>query len=543
MIHILCTILTQEARFMLGERKIGRAVLSVAVIILCARGIVADDSRYLDYVKVSFDTLIAKGRDRYGEETSPLFAANLNVKTLECVQEPADSKVVHVRLRRDRRRSPGGSNQYFDQATFRAMDVVSRITGEPIYRQEALKALKFNLNHAVDPQGLPALGGHTFWNFYTDKLDCNGHYDHEFWNWAMAWDLWWEADPDAAWDYAELMWEWHVCDKESGEVNRHSDKKAGWPFPFMAGNFIEGWAKAYDVSDDERFKQYAEKVGGYYWNIRNRKTDLVTAGGVEKGRGTRKDANYFAMGGTTVLAYYLIKSGRMIDSQQLENMGRAYLDAYAKYGYDGSNKLFYCSLTLEGEPIKPDAARGYVDGQTCVPSGYCATWQPYCGWYELPLPVAQIYAWASEEVDAKYLDTAKKWGDVIRISWDKRYGGYESWSRYREALDADRELVNKYKTIDYPYTAPYGLYADHYGRVIQFALSMYRLTDDKAWQDFARAVADDAVRVLWKGEMFVGHPGKSDLYENCDNVGMLLYSLVQLHVSLQGINVEAPVML
>ena len=138
---------------------------------------------------------------------------------------------------------------------------------------------------------------------------------------------------------------------------------------------------------------------------------------------------------------------------------------------------------------------------------------------------------------------ARKWGDVIRISWEKRYGGYDDWFSYRNALLNDRASMSKYKEEDYPYTAPYGLYADHYGRVVQFALTMHRLTGDSNWRDFAVTVADKAIDVLWKGKLFVGHPEKKDLYENCDNVGILLYSLVQLHVSLNGLDIRLPVML
>jgi hypothetical protein len=503
-----------------------------------------EESKYMDLVRTALDTLISEGRDRYGDEKSPMFAANLNIETMQCMQEPPESQIVHVRCRRDRRRSPGGANQYFDQATFRAMDVMWRVTDAPKYRDEILKALKFNLNRAVDSHGLPALGGHTFWNFYTDALDSNGKRVHEFWNWSMAWDLWWRADPQGARRYADLIWEWHVVDKETGETNRHSDQQKGWPFPFMSGNFIESWAKAYERTGDEKYRRYCQKLSDYYWSVRNQKTDLITAGGVDPSQGTRADTKNFAMGGAPMLAYYLIKSGKMIDNDDLVKRGRAYLDAYAKYGYDSEKELFFASLTLDGKRVKPDAERRLVNGQACTPPGYCATWQPYVGWYELPLPVAQVYAWAAETVDRNaYLETALRWGSVISKSWKRRYGGFSSGAEYREALSEDRELARKYKTIDYPYTAPYGLFADHFGRTIQFALTLHRLTNDEKWRDFAKEVADSACDELWKDRIFVGHPEKPDLYENCDNVGILLYSLLQLHESLHPSGADIPVAL
>jgi len=521
------------------KRRVSPFVIIAACIGVwaCAHDVQAEPE-YGKMVRTMLDTLIEKGRDRYGQKDSPLFAANLSVETLECLQEPKLYYTTGPRILggRVKRRSPGGSNLYFDQATFKAMELMSDVTGDPKYSQAVLDAIRFQLHHAVDSKGFPALGGHTYWDFYTDAIDWNKREYHEFWCWPMAWDLWWQADPNKAREYVDLIWEWHVVNKKTGETNRHSDKKSGLAFTFMVGNFISGWAEAAQRTADKKYKQYCEKIAAYHWAQRNPKTDLIPATGTPPAITApwkRDDQTHF----TTMVptfAHRLITSGRQIGSDEMAKIGRALLDAYAKYGYDNEKGLFYCSLTLEGKPVQPHERRRktLITGQRNLPIGYLATWKPYVGYQELPLVTAQVYAWAAESVDKKYLKTAQRWADVIEEAWEKRYTGYESWFKYKEALENDPEVLKAYREKDYPYAAPYGLFADHYGRVIQFALTMHRLTDQKKWREFAETVADTACAELWKGHIFVGHVEKNDLYENSDNVGILLHALLQLQHSL-----------
>ncbi|MBC8871470.1 MAG: hypothetical protein H8E44_18765 [Planctomycetes bacterium] len=95
--------------------------------------------------------------------------------------------------------------------------------------------------------------------------------------------------------------------------------------------------------------------------------------------------------------------------------------------------------------------------------------------------------------------------------------------------------MKAYRQGGYVYQAPFGLFADHYGRVIQFSLNMYRLTDSQQWMSLARDVADEAIRQLWRDRIFVGHPTKQH-YMNTDHVGILLYALLQLDATLNGRN-------
>ena len=535
-----------------------RLALMVTVTSAGVPSMAAERTVYLTKVRATLDHLIRYGRDRYGKTHSPLFGAILAADTLDCPEDPPTYALDPLRLdpgRYANRRSPGGANLAYDQAMLRCMAIMTQVTEDTRYRQAAADALGWLLKHAKDPHGLPVLGGHTYWHFYREEMAAQGDH-HELWNWPMAWELWWAADADGTCRYADLVWKWHVVDKKTGETNRHSDGKPGWAFTFTDATFISLWSFVGAQTGDATYRTWCETVAGYHWNRRNRKTNLFpSSGGQSASNSKRWDGNDFTTM-QSVLAYHLIMAGRRTKSDKLVAIGRAILDAYAKHGYDAKTGRFYASLKLDGTPVKPDVERLPVTAQG-QPVGYLAMWQPHAGWHELPLPMAQAYAWAAEVVDKDaYLQTAERFGRVLRKAWQDRYAGYADWhafasamksdpkllesykkgvskQRYRQMPGADAKRVEAYRKGGYVYQAPFGLFADHYGRMIQFALSMHRLTGDDDWLNLARQVADAAIGELWRGKIFVGHVAKTHYY-NTDHVGILLYALLQLDAAVAG---------
>jgi len=507
---------------------------------------------YAKKVQVTLDTLLRYGVDRYGKVQTPLLAANLDVESLTLQK---DLKVYYVsgpRIlgSRLKRRSPGGSNMYFDQHTLKAMQEMTRRTGNPAYLKAAVDATEYLLNHTASrTTKMPTLGGHTYWDLYLDVLEYQGKESgpehpyyrndfHEFWNWPLAWDIFWMADAKSSVRYAQQIWQYHVCNKKTGETNRH-DRGHGASFTFMVGNFLEAWSWAYKQTGQQKFKDYCELITNFHWTgdiagpTRNKETNLIVA----SGRYADRDAHCKATSMLPIFAYHVIETGRRVQSDQMVDRGKAILQGYAKYSYDKDKGAFYASMSLDGKPNKPDAARKnkLVLGQAVIPIGYQAIWKPYVGYQELPLVSAQVYGWAASNVDKKkYLPVALNWGKLIVKAWKDRYGGFDSWQKYKKALETDPAIMQKYRAGGYIYQAPFGLFADHYGRVIQFAVSLYNLTGDQKWQDFAVEVADAACKELETEKIFVGHVSKPDLYENSDGVGILLYGLLQLQNSLEG---------
>lgn len=546
---IFCGLLEREYQL-----KIIKYFMVLVICVLCGCGgdikAVSNNSKssatpeYAKKVQITLDTLLKYGTDRYGKVHSPLFASNLDVESLTCQKDVkvyyvSGPRILGARLKR---RSPGGSNQYFDQHTFKAMQEMTRRTGNPAYLKAAVDATEYMLNHTeTRTTKMPVLGGHTYWDLYQDLLEYQGkelgpehkyykHDFHEFWNWPLAWDIFWQADPKSAKRYANQIWKYHVCRKETGETNRH-DAHCGLSFTFMVGNFIEAWSWAYEKTGIPKFRDHCELVTNFHWSTRNKDTNLIIPAGKRGRRGDQQNATSML----PVFAYHVIDAGRRVDSPQMVERGKAILEAYAKYSYDKDKGAFYASMAMDGKPNSPDIKRKLVLGQETLPKGYQAIWQPYVGYHELPLVSAQVYGWAALKVDKKkYLPVALNWGDLIVKAWNDRYGAFDSWQEYKTALAADQALMQKYEQGGYIYQAPYGIFADHYGRVIQFALNLYELTNDKKWQDFAVEVADAACKELETEKIFVGHVEKRDFYENSDGVGILLYALLQLQNSLEG---------
>ena len=69
--------------------------------------------------------------------------------------------------------------------------------------------------------------------------------------------------------------------------------------------------------------------------------------------------------------------------------------------------------------------------------------------------------------------------------------------------------------------------AENYGRAISFFLRLHSVTKDAA--DLATAIetADQAMARFYENGWFKGHPRKP-YYETADNVGYLLYALLEL---------------
>ena len=52
---------------------------------------------------------------------------------------------------------------------------------------------------------------------------------------CIAWDKLWAVNPAAVRKEIEAIWQWHVIDKQIGEVNRHGDGQPGCDFAMSAG--------------------------------------------------------------------------------------------------------------------------------------------------------------------------------------------------------------------------------------------------------------------------------------------------------------------
>ena len=473
---------------------------------------------YLDYAKQCVDLIIAHGTDRYGKVHSPILMTILDVRTRSC---PADPLPLDERFRviRRGRRGPGGANLYLDQPLIRTMLALSRVTGDEKYAQFARKSLGYYLKNLVDEKGLFWWGYHRHYDAHRDvKTGHSGNW-HEIHIEQAAWPILWDVNPQAVTREIEAIWQWHVIDKKTGEINRHADGRRGCDFAMTGGEILNAFAFLHAKTKAPTWLDRAKLVANYYWRSRHPETGLIP-NRPNAGKG-RFDGWHIDTSITGMLCPRLLSAHALTREPIFRDHAVAYLKAYDKYGYDAEAKRFWGSLGLDGTPVAgPRVPKGYAAYE---PRGHIDLWQPYIAGYEHPARTAQTYAYAYELTrDAGLLDAARKWADCFRRAWPPRRCDEQTWY-----ADYAKDW------------APHGTYAGRYGRTLSFLLHMHALTRDAGYLSFAREVAKEAVaKLLYKG-LFRGHARKP-YYEAADGVGYLLHALVQLDQVMRDSDADIP---
>ena len=184
---------------------------------------------YGDYVRQCLDVLIEYGTDRYGPVQAPILMSMLDVRTRTAPQEPLALDEAW-RVTRRERRSPGGNNLYFDQATLLALYEQSQRDDQARYADFADTYLDYALQHLVDDKGLFWWGWHRHWDAYHDTKSGHAGNHHEIHIQHAAWPALWRINRAAVQRAIEALWEWHVIDKQTGEIDRHDSGRRGCDF-------------------------------------------------------------------------------------------------------------------------------------------------------------------------------------------------------------------------------------------------------------------------------------------------------------------------
>ncbi len=465
---------------------------------------------YREYVRRCIELLIEHGTDRYGDVQSPILVNILDVRTRDCPADPLPLDEAWRVIRRGRR-GPAGANLYPDQPTIRAMKALSRVTGNRRYGEAADEYLRWYMEHLVDEKGFFWWGWHRHYDVHADTMTGHHGNHHEIHVQQAIWPILWEIDPEAVRREIEAVWQWHVIDKATGECNRHGDGKRGCDFAMSGGEILCSFALLYQKTHDPVWLQRARLVADYYWQSRDRSTQLIP-NRPNAGR-ERFDGSHFDTSITAFLCHRLLVAGQLTGQAAFIQQAIAYLKAYAKYGYDEQTGRYWGSLRLDGTPVPGPRVRGGY-GQY-EPRGHIDMWQPYAAGYEHPIATAQTYALAAELTgDEELLLAARRWAHCIAEAFPPRRCDPNAW-------------YQGYST-DW---APHGTYAGLYGRTISFLLHMAHVTGEQEYCLLARQVAQEAVSKLYYRGLFRGHPCKP-YYESIDGVGYLLYALLQLDQAL-----------
>ncbi len=169
---------------------------------------VDESSKYLNAVREFADNVLKYGRDTYGPKHTPLFVDGLNIHTHEPVKWIAPNGDRWIL-----------SNLACQQNLLRTLDGLTKITGDPKYKQAAMDAIKYAFENLRSPSGLLHWGGHQAYDVGADN-PC-GRWVHENIGFYPHYQLMWEVNPTATRQFIESFWLGHIRDGSNLDMDRH----------------------------------------------------------------------------------------------------------------------------------------------------------------------------------------------------------------------------------------------------------------------------------------------------------------------------------
>ncbi|MBN2375058.1 MAG: hypothetical protein JXD22_01560 [Sedimentisphaerales bacterium] len=470
------------------------------------------------------DTLIAHGTDVYGAVHTPLLMAVIDVNTLISPENPLllDS-VARLEPGRLHRRAERGSNLWYDQATVRAMYLVSQLVGDTKYADAADAYMAYTLQycHKADDfanvyrNGMLSWGTHIYWDCYEDCPggDGGGNGPHEILVYHPEWADLYRLNAAAVTTLVDGIWQYHVWDKVNGCHNRHDDGGAGCDFAFSGGSFAMAFAYMYSVTGQQHYLDKALLVTDWHWQHRDPVTGLVPDAPALT---DRYDGTHCMTSTIGPHVSQLLRCYELTGVDHFRDVAISYVKAYDNYAWDDSARNYWAMLELDGTPVPEQQASGFYD--QWAPYGYVDVWRTTIYSYEFPLVAAQAAIFAYEQSDygsgrdPQLLTIAEHWAELIENNLPPYVG-----RRWKEDLEAEMPDV----------LLTEGTYAENYGRTISFFVHLYRATGNDHYLSVAQDVATEAVQKLYKNGLFKGHPAKP-YYEATNGVGFFLYSLLEL---------------
>jgi pectate lyase len=241
------------------------------------------DQHRLDAVRQFADQVLRVGRDTYGDTHTPLFADGVNVDTHKPVVWRFEGSEWII------------SNFANQQHLMRVLDGLTELTGEPAYRTAAEAATRHMFQHHQDESGLLYWGGHRFidlrTNTYASGFDS---ISHELKSTHPYYELMWRVDASATQRMLEAIWNAHVFDWATLDMNRHGkyglprgaiwDNRFADPEPFFIGDgltfincgsdLVLAAVSLYEHAGDEAALQWGERLAYQYVKARHPQTQL-----------------------------------------------------------------------------------------------------------------------------------------------------------------------------------------------------------------------------------------------------------------------------
>ncbi|MFC1781793.1 ankyrin repeat domain-containing protein, partial [Planctomycetota bacterium] len=220
----------------------------------------SDPNRYLDAVREFADNVLKYGRDTYGPKHTPLFVDGVNVNTHEPVKwiSPVGGDVLTATETEEWILSNFASQQ----TLLRTLDGLSTVTGDPQYRDAAMKATKYAFENLRAPNGLFYWGHYVAYNAQEDRIMFPSSRSHILKLHYPYYELMWKVDPEETKKFIEAYWSAHVRDWSNLDFDRIAS---------YSGSLEEPWKHEYDEDGPIFFKGSG---GGFFSTA----SSLVQAG-------------------------------------------------------------------------------------------------------------------------------------------------------------------------------------------------------------------------------------------------------------------------
>lgn len=252
-----------------------------------------ESSKYLNAVREFADNVLKYGRDTYGPKHTPLFVDGVNIHTHEPVKWISPKGDVFTATETEEWILSNFASQ---QTLLRTLDGLSKVTGDPKYRDAAVQAIKYAFENLMAPNGLFYWGHSAAYDAQADRIRTPGrhvlkvHYPY--------YELLWQVDPDATKQFIEAFWSAHVLEWSNLDFNRislpYSDSlETPWNHEFKGGpTFFESsrlgangffhtgtsltyaGAMLYRFSDQKQSLVWSKRLMQRFIDTRNPKTGI-----------------------------------------------------------------------------------------------------------------------------------------------------------------------------------------------------------------------------------------------------------------------------
>ena len=370
----------------------------------------AMDKARMDAVVTFANTVLKYGRDTYGEKHTPLFADALDIDTMK-----PPEKIYLFKIRSGPRKGkpwqPLIPSDLGEQGNLmRFLVGLSNLTEDPRYKEAYKDCIRYHFEHYQTDSGLLNMGYHRFIDLRKDAYDGDGHppgFAHELKLNFPYYDLFWATDPKAARKMIEGIWNCHMQNWSNLEFNRHAgyDRKLPenpWDHKFdernrggiQSGKYLSFYDTACDMimaagmlwkfSGNEEPLTWAKRLLGRYIYSAHPKTGLPPYEHTQLGdRAGQQDfppnateptllIPYFGAGGgppNAIFAYGAVALMRLGDKLGKEGKFftesvHDYLKAYALHAYnaeDNTLRPLLCDGTdMTGYVVKKGGYFGYA---------------------------------------------------------------------------------------------------------------------------------------------------------------------------------------